>query len=69
MPVAIRIGPSWLGESIAPHAHWVENPGDSAVFIDAATATAYATARNVTFTYEQPVVSGKRVPSKRTNND
>ncbi len=69
MPVAVKVGISWLGESIAPHAHWVENPGDSAVFVDAAAATAYAAARNVTFVYEEPIVSGKRVTSKKTNND
>ncbi len=67
--IAVRVGPSWLGESIAPHARWVENPGDSAIFVDAAAATAYAAARGVTFTVEQRAVTGKRVISKKTNDD
>lgn len=69
MAVAIKVGTSWLGESAAPHAHWVENAGDSAVFVDAAAATAYAAARNVVFTVEQKTVTGRRVAAKRTNDD
>jgi hypothetical protein len=68
MAVVVQIGPSYLGESPAPQAHWVENPGDCAVFVDASAANTYAAARNVTFSVTQPVVSGKRNPSKRENN-
>jgi hypothetical protein len=66
--IAIRVGPSWLAESIAPHARWVENPGDSAVFIDGTAATAYAAARGVTVVSEQITVSGKKNQGKRENN-
>lgn len=69
MAIAIRVGVSWLAESVAPHARWVENPGDSAVFIDGATATAYAAARGVTFIYEQKTVTGRKSVSKKTNDD
>lgn len=69
MAIAIKVGVSWLGESIAPHAHWVENAGDSAVFVDAAAATAYAAARNVTFVMDQKTVTGRRNASKKTNDD
>ena len=68
MSVAIRVGDSWLAESIAPHVHWVENPGDSAVFPDGATATAYAAARNVTVTTQQVTVTGKKNSGKRSND-
>jgi hypothetical protein len=67
--ISIRVGDSWLGESNAPHARWVENAGDSAVFPDGATATAYAAARGVTFTTMQVTVSGRKNQSKKTNND
>lgn len=67
--VAIKVGPSWLAESVAPHARWVENSGDSICFPDGATATAYAAARGIAFATEQKVVTGKRNQAKRTNDD
>jgi hypothetical protein len=69
MAVAIRIGVSWLAESVAPHTRWVENAGDSAVFPDGATATAYAAARGVSFITEQKTVTGRKNTAKRSNDD
>ena len=68
MAVAIRMGDNWLAESVAPHSRWVENPGDSAVFPDAGTASAYASARNVTVTTQQQTVTGKKNTGKRSND-
>lgn len=67
--IAIKAGSNWLAESVAPHARWVENPGDAICFPDGATASAYAAARGVSFAVEQKTVTGKRNQSKRTNDD
>lgn len=62
----VTFGQSYLADSPAPHARWVENPGDAMEFTSAGAADAFAAARGVSFAYAKTstFVGGKN-PSKR----